>query len=128
MSRHTIRIDDVAIESYLNSKNNKSAYIRDLIEADMRGNQAEVVGLETQIETLEKQAQSHAEQEQMFQDQAEELRELKNQVESTTATNLEKARAKLQDTPKDPANPAIQKWAEKVNLSPTELCKQLKDN
>jgi len=128
MSRHTIRIDEEAVADYLNSKDNKSAYVRKLIKADMKGHDMDMVGLEMQIQTLEKQAQSHAEQEEMFQERVEELRRLKSSAEATENRRLEEAEKELADTPKEPTNPAIQKWAEKVDLTPAELCDRLQQD
>ena len=125
MSRHTFSTQDEAIDRYLEQKDNKSEYIRRLIKQEMRGPNVETVGLDIQIETFEKQAQAMAEQEQMYQQQAEELREIKQNMEQSESATLKKAKEELRRTPKEPTNPAIQKWAEKTGHSPEQLCEQL---
>jgi chromosome segregation ATPase len=91
----------------------------------MRGEDGELVSLRTQIQTLEEQAQSHAEKEQMFQNRAEELRELLTEANAERESNIEAARENLQGTPKDPANPAIKRWADRVGMTPDQLCEEL---
>jgi DNA repair ATPase RecN len=125
MGRHTFSTEKAEVDDFLERKDNKSAYLRKLIRADMQGPGTELVGLEMQIKTLEKQAQTKAQEEEMLQEQAEELRELKQSLEGTQDRRLNEAREQLSDTPKDPSNPAIQNWAERMDLTPEQLCERL---
>lgn len=110
---------------YLKKKDNTSAHVRRLVESDMKGQDTDLVGLEVQIQTLEQQAQHAAEQEEMYQSRAEELRDLRNQMGEKESIKLSEAKKNLEDTPKEPNNPAIQRWAEKLSLTPRELCQEL---
>jgi hypothetical protein len=125
MTCHSFSTDSDVMDEFLNRKDNKSEYLRRLVKADMQGPDTDMIGLEMQIQTLEKQAQSKAREEEMLQQQAEELRELKQSFEGQQEQTLEEARQELDETPKEPSNPAIQTWARKVDLSPEELCEQL---
>jgi len=125
MTTHSFTTDSDEMDRYLEQKANKSEYIRRLIKADMKGPDTATVGLEMQIQTLEKQAQSHAEQEELLQGQAEELREIKQEVEGKEQADLKRAKEELQGTPREPTNPAIQHWAEQVGMPPEQLCKEL---
>lgn len=123
-NRFTVKLEPEQAQ-YLEKKDNKSAYIRDLIQADMQGHDVDTIGLQIQIETLEKQAQQAAEKEEMYQSRVEELRQLKSQVEQKEDVELQEAKEQLEDTPKDPTNPAVKKWASRVSLTPEELCEEL---
>jgi uncharacterized protein involved in exopolysaccharide biosynthesis len=123
----SFKVDD-ELHRYLKQKDNASAYLRRLVKADMKGEDAELVGLRSQIETLEQQAQTHAEQEEMYQNRAEELREVLQQSQERTDLGIAKAREQLSDTPRDPKNPGIQRWAEKLGMTPTALCEKLDGN
>jgi hypothetical protein len=125
MGRHTFSTEKDEVDHYLEQKDNKSAYLRKLVRADMRGADTELAGLEMQIQTLEKQAQTKAEEERMLQERAEELRELKQSMRGQQQRGLSEARVELSDTPRDPTNPAIKNWAERVDLSPEELVQEL---
>jgi len=125
VSTHSFTTEKDEVDRYLEQKPNKSEYIRKLIRADMKGPDTQTVALQAQIETLERQAQSHAEQEDMLQSQAEELREIKQEVEGRDDANLERAQEELQGTPREPTNPAIQTWAERIGMPPKQLCEEL---
>jgi len=129
MSDHTVsfKVDD-ELFNYLQKKHNKSAYLRELVKADMRDDSGNLVGLQMQIETLEQQAQSHAEKEEMFQQRAEELKEVLDQSKENTQRGLQEAKENLTGVDRDPTNPAIQRWAEKIGMSPEQLCEELDDN
>jgi chromosome segregation ATPase len=45
--------------------------------------------------------------------------------EEMTDKTLDEAREALEETDRDPNNPAIQNWAEKLNMTATELIEQL---
>jgi len=128
MSRHSFADSGVAMEEDLNKKDNKSEYLRRLVKQDMKGEDASTVGLEAQIQTLEKQAQSFAEQEEMLQSRAEELRNTKQRIEGQQNRQLQQARESLAGVTKEPTNPAIQKWAEKTDMTPEQLCTELEDS
>lgn len=123
MGRETIRLKDEHSD-YLAKKDNKSAYVRRLVDADMRGHDVDLVGLQIQIETLEKQAQEAAERERMYQERAEELRQLRDDLERSDRAELEDVLAELNVEP-DPANPAIKEQAKRLDITPAELADEL---
>jgi len=126
MSRHSFETNDDAMDAYLDQKDNKSAYLRRLVEADMRGGKSvDYVGIQKQIETLERDAQDLAQREETKQQRAEELREFLETMEDRECAGLQDAKRKLSDTPREPDNPAIKKWAEKLGMTPEELCQEL---
>lgn len=106
--------------------NNRSGYINDLLDEAREGNgeidtaikqyqieqlKADIAGAESRIETKRSRLES-----------------LQAEVESEKEQQerqLEKAKESLDGTKLHPDNPAIEKWAGKVNLTPTELIEEL---
>ena len=117
--RIVVRLKD-DMKRHVESKDNVSAYIRRLIEEDMKGHDTRMVGVQLQIETLEQQAQAAAERHEMFQSRVEELRELQEQAQQQRSHVVEQAQETL-SVPADPSNPAIQNWANKAGMSPEEF-------
>lgn len=123
-NRISASVDDEVFE-YLQTKDNISAYIERLVEADMKGVDTDTIGLELQERHLEKEAQAALERHERVENQLEEIREMRKRIESTKDASLEKARESLEYTPKDPTNEAIQKWAKRVDMTPEQLCNEL---
>jgi glutamate synthase domain-containing protein 2 len=113
------------VYEYAQTKNNVSAYIQDLIEADMRGVNTKTIGLELQERTLEQEAQAALEKHERIENQLEEIREIRQNMQDEKTRALEQARENLNGVPREPTNIAIEHWAKKVGVTPEELCQRL---
>lgn len=80
----------------------------------------------TELETESQRKQREAERKRQ---KAQEYLKANETAEQQTGAELEEARETLEaaNTPLDPANPAVQKQAEKVGMTPVELVDELKD-
>lgn len=116
---------DEEVYDYLQTKDNISAYVEKLAKADMKGVDTDVIGLELQERHLEREAQASLERHERFEEQLEEIRETRKQIQNQTDSALEEAREHLADTPKEPDNPAIENWAKRVDMTPQQLCERL---
>jgi len=122
--RISLYIDEEVYE-YLQTKDNMSAHVQRLVKADMKGVDTDLVGLAVQKKHFEREAQAALEKHERYQEQLEEITQLEEDIRGRESAELEKAREKLQRTPKEPTNPAIQEWAERLGMEPTELCEEL---
>ena len=62
------------------------------------------------------------------QQELEALRAKKEEKETARADKLSEAREVLADVPKEPDNPAIQHWADELNMDPTDLIDEVTDD
>ncbi len=115
--------------------NNRSAFIDDLLTQAKDGNgradeavrELRIQQLEEEADDLEAKAESLKRQAERKRAKAEQLRE-ENKVANKQATaKLEEARDALQHTPLEPDNPAVEKWATDLGITPGELIEKLQD-
>lgn len=127
-SRITISVSEENIAWLDANYNNRSGYIDDLLTQAREGGgkvdeairdyqiqqlSAEVNGMESELET--KKARLEALQAEQRSEMAEKQRKLEDAKESLDGARLV------------PDNPAVQNWAEKVDMTPEELIEEVND-
>lgn len=106
--------------------NNRSAFINDLIQAHRQGKSDidEAIAryrqeqLESELRKVESRRRELEDELDVIQKQVTAEQERKQEL-------LEEAREALEDTPRDPDNPAIQNWADDLDVTPDELIEKL---
>ena len=105
---------------------NRSEFVNDLISRyrDGNGRMDEAVA-RFRLEQLSSEEVSVESRLETIQSEKERLREQLETSEKKAKVELEQAKDALQDTPKEPTNPAIQNWASDLGMTPQELIEQL---
>jgi len=114
-------------KAYLDSEtNNRSAFINDLIDAHRKGksDMDEVVARyrREQLEAERRKAQNTVER---VESELETIDKQLAEKQAEKEDALDEAREVLADVPKDPENPAIQNWADDLDMTPEELIDEL---
>jgi len=106
--------------------NNRSAFINDLIEAHRTGkSDMEEAIARHRREQLESELRTVELRKDAIQDELEHVTEIITEENERIEGTLIDARETLADAPRDPDNPAIKRWAKKVNMRPAELIEEL---
>jgi len=82
------------------------------------------------ITTLEREINDREAELAKEQDDLERLESMltrQKEQQSTNETKIDEACKALSETPKEPTNPAIKRWASELGLTPTELIDELKE-
>jgi len=120
----TLESENVA---YLDREvNNRSAFINDLIEAHRKGKSEidEAVArhrkqqLESELRRIESEKSS-------VQSELEHLEEKLSREEARKQEKLQEARDTLEPGQFVPENPAVENWADKLDMTPEELIEEL---
>lgn len=114
-------------KAYLDSEtNNRSAFINDLIDAHRKGksDMDEVVARyrREQLEAERRKAQNTVER---VESELETIDKQLAEKQAEKEDALDEAREVLADVPKEPENPAIQNWADDLDMTPEELLEEL---
>lgn len=114
-------------KAYLDSEtNNRSAFINDLIDAHRKGksDMDEVIARyrREQLKAERRKAKNTVER---VDSELETIDKQLEQKQAERESELDEARDVLADVPKDPENPAIQNWAEDLDMTPEELIDEL---
>jgi len=104
---------------------NASAVVDDLLDQYRKTGDRATAALDLQIEQKEGELSEVQDTVSRLERELAELRELRSQFEEQESAELKKARKELEDTPKDPSNPAIENWAGKLGMEPTELIEKI---
>jgi len=114
-------------KAYLDSEtNNRSAFINDLIDAHRKGksDMDEVIARyrREQLKAERRKAKNTVER---VDSELETIDKQLEQKQAERESELDEARNVLADVPNDPENPAIQNWAEDLDMTPEELINEL---
>jgi len=114
-------------KAYLDSEtNNRSAFINDLIDAHRKGksDMDEVIARyrREQLKAERRKAKNTVER---VDSELETIDKQLEQKQAERESELDEARDVLTDVPNDPENPAIQNWAEDLDMTPEELVDEL---
>jgi len=114
-------------KAYLDSEtNNRSAFINDLIDAHRKGksDMDEVIARyrREQLKAERRKAKNTVER---VDSELETIDKQLEQKQAERESELDEARDVLTDVPNDPENPAIQNWAEDLDMTPEELISEL---
>jgi len=114
-------------KAYLDSEtNNRSAFINDLIDAHRKGksDMDEVIARyrREQLKAERRKAKNTVER---VDSELETIDKQLEQKQAERESELDEARDVLTDVPNDPENPAIQNWADDLDMTPEELISEL---
>lgn len=119
---------DPEVASFLEQEHiNKSGLINKLLKEHMNGGATENRMLELREEQLESQLESLEVQCENIANQLESVRERQSEMREQEEKRLKDAMTVLETVPWDEDNPAIQQWADDLDMSETELINQLED-
>jgi len=104
---------------------NASGLVNNLVKKQMGGKSSEAAMVKLRLEQVSSKIEQTESALQNKRGEKERLEERLSEIQSTNEERLEEARQQLKGVPKDPDNPAIQNWAEKLDLKPSELLEKL---
>lgn len=129
--RTSISIDTDVYEFLKQPEVNQSGLINDLVKQYRDNNDRQVAALRLRYEHLVDEAEEAEERAEKKREQAEEIKQLLHDAEESESNGLSKARdalSGLEFEEADPDNPAVENWARKLDMTPQQLLKQLRNN
>ena len=112
-------------KQFLDNEDNASAVVNRLVENYRVHGDAGTAALELQRQHREEQLKSARQDVEMYERHLAEVEERMRKYEKQENAELEKARDALAKTPKEPDNPAVTTWANKLGMTPGELLDRL---
>lgn len=108
---------------------NRSAFINDLIEEyrQSEGRMDDVIRT-YQVQQLRADIEAEKSKIESKENRLEELVNEQRERSHKLGAELERARDVLKDVPKEPNNPAIEKWAADLGMTTTELVEKLEES
>lgn len=122
--RKTFTLDPANAE-LCDDHHNASALVNDLLTQYREGNDKDTVAIDLQIQQKKRELKEKNRQAERVESELTELQQLRDGMQDQAAAELREAREALEHTPKDPTNPAIQKWANDLDMTPPELVERL---
>jgi len=128
MSRETVSVtlDPQNVEWLDEHCDNRSAFINKLLTRSRNNEDAiEHVVARYRIEQLKRERATLESQMDGIDEQIKELEDRETRTEEKREVRLDEAKQNLTDVPPDPTNPAVQTWADKLDMSPQGLVEEL---
>ena len=116
---------DVKNHEYLKKQDNASAIVNDLVEQMRNGGDRHNAALQLQIEQKTREKEQAEKTVERLGREIAELKQLVAANEQHADAKLDEAIEALETTPRNPQNPAIENWAGKLGMTPTELIEEL---
>jgi len=107
---------------------NLSGFVNRCLETHFAADSAsepEQAVMQAELEEIERELEDIQTEEDKLRQRKREIEEKIEEQQDREPELLKQARSKLQGTPKDPENPAIQNWAGKLGMKPEKLIKEL---
>jgi len=107
---------------------NLSGFVNRCLETHFAADSAsepEQAVMQAELEEIERELEDIQTEEDKLRQRKREIEEKIEEQQDREPELLKQARSKLQVTPKDPENPAIQNWAGKLGMKPEKLIKEL---
>jgi len=128
--RKTFSLDERVVEELEDETGNASAVVNDLLQEWLLSGGDGPIGKEIKLRDIESKLEEAKNERDKINRRIERLRNNKRRIEQQIEQQQEEQREKLQeaaqyvkDKPVD--NPAVENWAEKLNMAPSELKKQV---
>jgi DNA repair exonuclease SbcCD ATPase subunit len=128
--RKTFSLDERVVEELEDETGNASAVVNDLLQEWLLSGGDGPIGKEIKLRDIESKLEEAKNERDKINRRIERLRNNKRRIEQQIEQQQEEQREKLQeaaqyvkDKPVD--NPAVENWAEKLNMTPSELKKQV---
>jgi len=122
--RKTVTLSEQA-KQILDKEDNASAVVTDLVEQYGRTGDRGTAGLRLQRKHKARELEQALETVERLERELEDIDELIREFEQDDEAEWEEARNALEDTPREPDNPAIQNWAQQLGVTPQELVREL---
>jgi predicted CopG family antitoxin len=129
--RTSITVDEDVYEYLSRGEVNQSGLINELVKEYKRNDKRQIAALRTRYQELIGDAEEAAERAERKYAEAEEVQELIEEAKKGEVDGIEAAREALDGIPEDRVtedNPAVQNWADKLGIAPSELVQQLQSN
>ena len=130
-TRKTITIDSELAEIVdRRDEFNLSGFVNVCLEQHFSADGAtspQKTALKAKLEQIEDELEDAERKRERLRSRREEIEDELEDVEDDEPELLMQARDKLDNTPKDPDNPAIQNWASKLGMPSEELVKELQE-
>jgi len=125
--RKSITFDEDNYE-FLSNHDNASALVRDLVEQYRTDGNREKAALKLRQEQKQRELESVRDEVKRIENDLKEITELLQEVEEVKADQWDEAVEALSNAPKEPDNPAIENWADKLGVTPTQLIEELDED
>jgi len=122
--RRTVTLDPEN-DRVLEDSDNASAIVNDLVEQYRKNGDRGTAALELQREQKQRELKNAKRKVENLEQDIAELDALIREYQREEDAELQEAREKLAQTPKEPDNPAIQSWAQDLGLTPEQLLDEL---
>jgi len=122
--RRTVTLDPEN-DRVLEDSDNASAIVNDLVEQYRKNGDRGTAALELQREQKQRELKNAKRKVENLEQDIAELDALIREYQREEDAELQEAREKLAETPKEPDNPAIQSWAQDLGLTPEQLLDEL---
>jgi DNA repair exonuclease SbcCD ATPase subunit len=110
---------------------NLSGFVNRCLEQHFGGQIAatpEKAALKAELEELEEELADLDQKRQRLRDERQDIEQRLDEQAEQEPELLDQARTKLQGTPRDPDNPAVQNWAGKLGIPADQLINELEAN
>lgn len=122
--RRTVTLD-AENNKVLEESDNASAIVNDLVEQYRKNGDRGTAALELQREQKQRELKNAKRKVENLEQDITELDALIREYQREEDAELQEAREKLAETPKEPDNPAIKSWAKDLGLTPEQLLDEL---
>lgn len=122
--RRTVTLD-AENDKILEESDNASAIVNDLVEQYRKNGDRGTAALELQREQKQRELKNAKRKVENLEQDIAELDALIREYQREEDAELQEAREKLAETPKEPDNPAIKSWAKDLGLTPEQLLDEL---
>lgn len=116
---------DPDIDSFLADHDNASTLVNDLVDEYRTHGDRGTAGLRLQLKQKKRELDTAKAEVERLETDVEELETVIAGREKRKDAKIDEAREVLRDVEKDPENPGIKNWAEKLGLRPEELIELL---
>jgi len=110
---------------FLKTEDNASAVVNDLVDQLRQGGDRQTAGIDLQISQKERELTDAKGTVERLEREIQELKKLKATFERKEDARLDEAIDALEGVPREPTNAAIENWAGKLGMTPTELVEEL---
>lgn len=108
-------------DRFLSNQDNASALVNDLVSQYRKGADKHSVAIDLQIEQKRRQLREKQGAVNRIEEEIDELEKLKRSFAQEEEAQLEEAKETLDADCYDVTNPAIQRWAEKLDMPPERV-------
>lgn len=126
MSKETRTVTlDEENDEFLADQDNASAVVNDLVTQFREGGDRGTAALELQKKQKERDLETHKNFVENLEQDIAEIEALVQEFKREEDAELQEAQDALKHVPNDPENDAVQNWAQKLGMTPTELLSEL---